>query len=122
MSDTTDTYYEDKELICEGCKRPFVFTGGEQRFFAEKGFTPPKRCKPCRDERKKQREEERKQRGSGTGNGDGQRRQRGNDGSGPRQERSYDEIWSTKDDFFVRDDRRERRRKRRRDRGDRKPR
>jgi hypothetical protein len=33
-----------------------VFTAGEQQFFAEKGFTPPNRCKPCRAKRKAERE------------------------------------------------------------------
>lgn len=47
--------YEDMEIICVDCKKPFVFEAGEQKFFAEKGFTPPKRCKPCRDERKANR-------------------------------------------------------------------
>lgn len=31
-----------------------MFSVGEQKFFAEKGFTPPSRCKPCRDKRKAQ--------------------------------------------------------------------
>jgi hypothetical protein len=49
--------YEDMEITCieAGCGRTFIFEAGEQKFYAEKGFTPPKRCKPCRDERKAQR-------------------------------------------------------------------
>ena len=42
----------DQTLLCEDCFKPFVFTEKEQDFYARKGFTPPKRCKPCRDERK----------------------------------------------------------------------
>jgi hypothetical protein len=47
--------YEDKELDCADCKASFTWTAGEQAFFAEKNFTPPKRCKPCRDKKKAQR-------------------------------------------------------------------
>ena len=47
--------FEDIELVCEDCKQPFVFTAGEQEFYAEKGFqNQPKRCKACRDARKRQ--------------------------------------------------------------------
>ncbi len=45
--------YEDKTLICKECGAEFVFTAGEQEFYAEKGFTnEPQRCKSCRDARK----------------------------------------------------------------------
>ncbi|MFB3816333.1 MAG: zinc-ribbon domain containing protein [Candidatus Methylomirabilales bacterium] len=41
--------YQDKSLTCVDCGQPFVFTAGEQEFFAQKGFqNPPKRCKPCK--------------------------------------------------------------------------
>ena len=43
---------EDQTLTCVECQREFEFTAGEQTFFAEKGFTPPKRCKPCRDKKR----------------------------------------------------------------------
>lgn len=51
-------YYEDKTLNCRDCKQPFTFTGGEQRFFVERGFTEPTRCKPCRNARKAQKEQQ----------------------------------------------------------------
>ena len=39
---------EDKTLICQDCGKEFVFTAGEQRFYAEKGFmNKPKACKAC---------------------------------------------------------------------------
>ncbi len=42
--------YEDKTLVCKDCGAEFVFTAGEQEFFAERGFVnEPKRCKSCRD-------------------------------------------------------------------------
>ena len=45
--------YEDKTLICKECGKEFVFTAGEQEFYAEKGFVnEPQRCKACRDARK----------------------------------------------------------------------
>lgn len=45
--------YEDKTLVCKECGNEFVFTAGEQEFYAERGFqNEPQRCKPCRDARK----------------------------------------------------------------------
>ncbi|HUU21971.1 MAG TPA: zinc-ribbon domain containing protein [Phycisphaerae bacterium] len=46
----------DKMLECQDCKQEFVFTEGEQAFYESKDFTPPKRCKPCRDKKKAQRD------------------------------------------------------------------
>ena len=45
--------YEDKTLVCKECGNEFVFTAGEQEFYAEKGFqNEPQRCKDCRNARK----------------------------------------------------------------------
>ena len=45
--------YEDKTLVCRECNQEFVFTAGEQEFYAEKGFTnEPKCCRNCRQARK----------------------------------------------------------------------
>ena len=45
--------YEDKTLQCKECGNEFVFTAGEQEFYAEKGFVnEPQRCKECRVARK----------------------------------------------------------------------
>ena len=45
--------YQDKTLTCRDCGAEFVFTAGEQEFYAERGFqNEPQRCKPCRDARK----------------------------------------------------------------------
>ena len=47
--------YEDKTLVCKDCGKEFVFTAGEQEFYAERGFqNEPQRCKACRDARKNQ--------------------------------------------------------------------
>ena len=45
--------YEDITLTCRDCGEKFVFTAGEQKFYAEKGFmNKPKCCKACRDKKK----------------------------------------------------------------------
>ena len=45
--------YQDKTLVCKDCGQEFVFTAGEQEFYAEKGFqNEPQRWKACRDARK----------------------------------------------------------------------
>lgn len=45
--------YQDKTLKCKDCGEEFIFTAGEQEFYAEKGFqNEPQRCKACRDLRK----------------------------------------------------------------------
>ena len=45
--------YEDKTLVCKECGNEFVFTAGEQEFYAERGFeNEPQRCKDCRMARK----------------------------------------------------------------------
>src|SRR5260370_5332370 len=44
--------YHDKVLKCSECGAEFVFTAGEQMFFADKGFkNEPKRCKACKAKR-----------------------------------------------------------------------
>lgn len=45
--------FEDKTLVCLDCGNEFVFTAGEQEFYAEKQYqNEPKRCKDCRIARK----------------------------------------------------------------------
>ncbi len=38
----------DLLLMCSDCGQEFVFTAGEQQFFQERGYSSPRRCKPCR--------------------------------------------------------------------------
>lgn len=46
--------YEDKTIICRDCGREFVFSAGEQEFFAERGLeNEPLRCPECRRARKR---------------------------------------------------------------------
>lgn len=45
--------YQDETLQCEDCGKEFVFTAGEQEFYAEKGLVnKPKRCPECRQQRR----------------------------------------------------------------------
>lgn len=45
--------YQDKKLNCKDCHKDFVWSAGEQKFFADKGFTnPPIRCTDCRKKKK----------------------------------------------------------------------
>jgi CxxC-x17-CxxC domain-containing protein len=44
--------FQDKALRCVTCGAEFVWTSGEQAFFAEKHFThEPKHCKACKRQR-----------------------------------------------------------------------
>ena len=44
---------EDKTLVCRECGKEFVFSGSEQEFYEQKGFTnEPGRCVQCRKARK----------------------------------------------------------------------
>ena len=50
--------YQDKTLACKDCGVDFIFTAGEQEFYAEKGFqNEPSRCKECRSARKGSKKE-----------------------------------------------------------------
>ncbi len=45
--------FQDKVLTCRDCGKEFLFTAGEQTFYAEKGFQhEPTRCRNCRATRK----------------------------------------------------------------------
>jgi CxxC-x17-CxxC domain-containing protein len=44
--------FQDKTLNCVDCGTPFIWTAGEQLFFADKNFkNEPKRCKGCKAKR-----------------------------------------------------------------------
>ena len=45
--------FEDKTLTCLECGQDFVFSSSEQFFFWSKGLAEPKRCKPCRMQRRR---------------------------------------------------------------------
>ncbi|MEO6350696.1 MAG: CxxC-x17-CxxC domain-containing protein [Candidatus Limnocylindrales bacterium] len=44
--------FSDKALSCVDCHTEFAFTGSEQQFYADRGFTEPRRCPSCRAARK----------------------------------------------------------------------
>ena len=52
--------YEDKTLECIKCGDEFIFSAGQQEFFAEKEFNAPKRCKKCIAERKQEQQQNRR--------------------------------------------------------------
>ncbi len=61
--------YVDKMLTCRDCGKEFVFTVGEQEFYASKGLQhEPRRCPDCRNARR--------QSDGGGGGGGGGRSQR----------------------------------------------
>ena len=44
----------DRTLTCADCGQEFVFTASEQQFYADRGFSDPRRCRSCRAQRKSQ--------------------------------------------------------------------
>ena len=67
--------YADKIFACRECGAEFVFSTGEQEFYAQKGFVnEPTRCHSCRQQRKLTRGGERSsgysQRASSSSRGD----------------------------------------------------
>ena len=43
----------ERTLRCRDCGKNFVFTVGEQRFFNNHGYQLPKRCRACREIKRK---------------------------------------------------------------------
>jgi CxxC-x17-CxxC domain-containing protein len=44
--------FQDRILNCVDCAAEFIWTAGEQQFFADKNFkNEPKRCKSCKGKR-----------------------------------------------------------------------
>lgn len=59
--------FEDKELVCVDCGQTFIFTAGEQEFYASRGLTnEPRRCPNDRRNRRERRDS-----GGGGGGGGG---------------------------------------------------
>lgn len=42
----------DKRIICKDCGGEFIFPERDQKFFRDKGWGEPIRCKECRIKRK----------------------------------------------------------------------
>ena len=64
----------DRMLVCDDCRKEFVFDAGEQAFFKIKGFTDPKRCPRCRKKVKFRMKKGGSNRPSGQGNGQNNQR------------------------------------------------
>jgi CxxC-x17-CxxC domain-containing protein len=48
--------FQDKSLRCADCGQDFIFTSGEQEFYASRGLqNEPRRCPECRRTRKSER-------------------------------------------------------------------
>lgn len=47
--------FDDKWIVCKDCGIEFVWPAKDQDFYASQGFTPPKRCKDCREKKKRER-------------------------------------------------------------------
>jgi CxxC-x17-CxxC domain-containing protein len=56
--------YQDKTLTCVDCGVDFTFTANDQQFYADRQFSEPRRCPPCRAAKKAARGES-----GGYGNG-----------------------------------------------------
>jgi CxxC-x17-CxxC domain-containing protein len=50
------SHFSEKVLQCRDCGNEFVFSAGEQEFYATRGFSEPTRCPDCRAARKAQRD------------------------------------------------------------------
>lgn len=44
--------YETLQLQCVECGKIFDFSAEDQEFYAQKGYSAPKRCPECREQRK----------------------------------------------------------------------
>ena len=71
----------DTTLTCRDCGQRFIFTSGEQDFYASRGYSEPSRCPDCRAARKAERD------GGGGGGGYGSYSSGGGGGAsrGPRE-------------------------------------
>lgn len=48
--------FEDKNITCKDCGGEFVWSAGEQKFYADKGLqNPPGRCPDCRKKAKEKK-------------------------------------------------------------------
>jgi CxxC-x17-CxxC domain-containing protein len=47
-AETRRTMAGDMQITCSDCGQEFTFSAADQQFFQERGYSTPKRCKPCR--------------------------------------------------------------------------
>jgi hypothetical protein len=50
-----DEHY-DIVLDCPDCSQQFVWSAGEQKFYAQRGFAKPRRCARCREVKRADRD------------------------------------------------------------------
>ncbi len=86
--------YNDKNLSCADCGQEFVFTASEQDFYAQRGFTEPRRCPSCRASRKAARNSESGGSYGGYGAGGGYSAGGGDSYGGGYRERGPREMFS----------------------------
>jgi hypothetical protein len=48
-------FMQDTSLTCSACAGSFLFAASEQAYYAERGFQFPKRCRGCRQARRRGR-------------------------------------------------------------------
>jgi CxxC-x17-CxxC domain-containing protein len=48
--------YNDRTITCADCGQEFIFSASEQQFYADRGFSDPRRCPTDRQARKAQRQ------------------------------------------------------------------
>jgi hypothetical protein len=48
--------YRDTTRTCTDCGAPFTWRAADQKFHAERGYFPPKRCPGCRQRHRQERE------------------------------------------------------------------
>lgn len=53
FASAVNAVYKDETLQCKECGSEFIFTAGEQEFYADRGLSiKPSRCKNCSDAKK----------------------------------------------------------------------
>jgi CxxC-x17-CxxC domain-containing protein len=52
QSHTRSPMAGDMQITCSDCGQEFTFSSADQQFFQERGYSTPKRCKPCRQAKK----------------------------------------------------------------------
>jgi hypothetical protein len=48
--------YRDEIRLCLECGAKFLHSSRDQIYYAERGFTAPKRCRACREKKKLERD------------------------------------------------------------------
>jgi DNA replicative helicase MCM subunit Mcm2 (Cdc46/Mcm family) len=44
--------FVDQTIVCKDCGAEFIWSASGQRFFKEKGYTQPMRCRSCREKKR----------------------------------------------------------------------